>query len=112
MAVAAVFGVVAIHAIAANVSLVVLITLERRDLVVHFVVAGAAVLFALHPHHFLAALEFMMAVSASGLFLVKLVIEIDPAVVCLDLDHLWKRLVRPGGLFEREAHANMTAVAF
>ena len=60
MAIAAVFGVVAIHTIAANVSLVVLITLERLDLVVHFVVAGATVLLALHSHHFLAKYQFLL----------------------------------------------------
>jgi len=92
MALTAIISVVAVGAIGAYVSPVILIV-AFRDFVFLFVVAGSAILIARHAFHVFASLTFMMAGYAGLAHVladVYLVVKDHHAPVCIKLDCLGK----------------------
>jgi len=90
MALAAIISVVAVGAIGAYVSPVILIV-AFRDFVFLFVVAGSAILIARHAFHVFASLTFVMAGYAwfaHVLADVDLVVKVHHSPVCIKLDCL------------------------
>jgi hypothetical protein len=92
MALAAVISVMAVSAIGAYVTRVVLV-FAFRDFVRLFVVAGPAILIARHAFHVSALLTLMMAGYAGFSHVladVDLMIEVHYTPVRIKLDCLWK----------------------